>query len=308
MTQGARSTHLGRLWEDALLYASHVHGDQVRKGGGEVPYISHLLSVAALVLEDGGSEEEAVAALLPDAVEDQGGQRRLDDIAHRFGPRVAQIVAGCSEWIQQPGQSEGDKPSWCARKRAYLAHLREEESDESILRVAIADKVHNARSIVADLRTHGAEMARRFNADASDQVWYYRGLAEAFTGRGSPKMRAELGAAVSEMQQLFGQLPRRARVVGVDGAPYGWVTVALGEDCLARVERFKTFPEVLRAFREAEIVAVDIPVGLMPHGPRPPRLRGQDVPRGAGMERLCDGAAPGPPGTDVRGSPGTLTR
>ena len=270
MTPAAGSTtHLGRLWDDALVYATHLHGDQVRKGTDEVPYISHLLSVAALVLEDGGSEEEAVAGLLHDAVEDQGGQRRLDDITHRFGSRVGEIVAGCSEWIQGPDQTEDDKPSWCARKRAYLAHLRN-ETDESIVRVAFADKVHNARAIVADLRVHGGEMAKRFNASSSDQVWYYRGLVEAFGEKGTAKMRGELQASVTEMGSLFGEAPRRAPVVGVDGAPYGWVAVALDEDCLARVGRFRTFREVLDAFPDAEIVAVDIPVGLMANGPRPP--------------------------------------
>lgn len=217
----------------------------------------------------GGSEEEAVAALLHDAVEDAGGQRRLDDIAHRFGSRVASIVAGCSEWIQQPDQSDDDKPSWCIRKRESLEHLRE-ETDESTLRVALADKVHNARAIVADLRTHGPEMATRFNAGASDQIWYYQALAAAFAERTPTRLRRELQAAVAQMRELIGELPRRAVVVGVDGAPYGWVAVAVGEDCLATVARFRGFREVLDAFADAEIVAVDIPVGLAARGLRAP--------------------------------------
>lgn len=267
-------THLGRLWDDAVVYATHVHGDQVRKGA-EIPYISHVISVAALVLEDGGGEEEAVAALLHDAVEDAGGQRRLDDIAHRFGRRIADIVAGCSEWIKQPDESDDDKPSWCLRKRAYLDHLRE-ATDESILRVALADKVHNARAIVADLRARGPEMAKVFNAGASDQVWYYLALAAAFAERPGTKLRNELQVAVAEMPALFGEVPRRARVVGVDGAPYGWVAVALDEDCLASVARFRTFQDVLDEFADAEIVAVDIPIGLASRGRRSPDHAAKD--------------------------------
>ncbi len=258
----APPTHLGRLWDEAVLYVTQVHGDQVRKGGND-PYLSHLLSVAALVLEDGGNEIDSVAALLHDAVEDQGGQRRLDDIRHRFGDRVAQVVVGCSEWIQQPGQADSEKPDWCQRKSDYLTHLSVEH-DASILRVALADKVHNARSMVADLRTLGPAMAGRFNASPSDLLWYYRGLVDGFAQNGSPRLHKELAQNVDEMDRLFGPLLRRAPVLGVDGAPGGWVVVRLDDGCSAQVAVHKSFAQVLTSADGAEVVAVDIPIGLSP--------------------------------------------
>ena len=137
---------LGRRTQEALAYALVVHGAQVRKAL-PVPYVSHLLAVASIVLEDGGDETQAVAALLHDAAEDQGGEARLADIRHRFGPDVATIVAALSDsLVADPAQ----KAPWRARKDAYLRHLRLER-DERILRVALADKLHNARSIQTDL-------------------------------------------------------------------------------------------------------------------------------------------------------------
>src|SRR5688500_16203301 len=109
-------------YEAALEYATIAHAAQVRKGS-DTPYITHPCAVAEPVRQDGGTEAEAIAALLHDAVEDQGGRRRLDDIERRFGPRVADIVAGCSEWIQEPHQSSADKPSWRDPKRAALVHI-----------------------------------------------------------------------------------------------------------------------------------------------------------------------------------------
>jgi predicted RNase H-like nuclease len=255
---------LGEAYHAALEYATIIHAAQVRKGT-DTPYIEHPIAVAGLVLEHGGTETEAIAALLHDAVEDQGGRRRLDDIERRFGARVAEIVAGCSDWIQEPGQSEADEPSWCERKVAAIAHVRE-ETDESILRVSLADKVHNAGAIVADLGQQGPAMLTRFNAAPIDLLWYYRGLVNAFRERGLPALHRSLADAVGEIERHIGRVPDRRRVVGVDGAPYGWVAVALGDDCRARVESFENLRKLLAAFRDAEIVAVDIPIGLEPDG------------------------------------------
>ncbi len=253
---------LGEAYHAALEYATIIHAAQVRKGS-DTPYVEHPIAVAELVVEHGGTETEAIAALLHDAVEDQGGRRRLEDIEHRFGARVAEIVAGCSDWIQEPGQSEADEPSWCERKVAAIAHVRE-ETDESILRVSLADKVHNAGAIVADLGHQGPAMLTRFNAAPIDLLWCYRGLGGAFRERGLPALHSQLADKVREMERHIGKVAERRHVVGVDGAPGGWVSVALDDDCLARVEVQATFRQVVRASRGAEIVAVDIPIGLEP--------------------------------------------
>jgi (p)ppGpp synthase/HD superfamily hydrolase len=185
---------LGPRFEAALIYASAVHAHQRRKGG-EIPYVSHLLAVAAMVIEDaaaagGLSEDEVIAALLHDAAEDAGGEGRLRDIRARFGERVAQIVAGVSDTFETP------KPPWRARKEAYLAHL--EAADEGVLRVCLADKVHNARAIVADLRLHGEDLWGRFNPEA-DTVWYYRSVSEVLSRRLPGALAEELERIVVEM-------------------------------------------------------------------------------------------------------------
>ncbi len=166
-------TVLGERFESALTYALHVHGGHRRKGTS-IPYSAHLLSVAALVLEDGGSEDEAIAALLHDAVEDGGGKERLDDIRCRYGSDVAEIVAECSDTDVIP------KPPWRERKEEYIAHLA--TASDSAIRVSLADKVHNVRAIVRDYREIGEALWTRFDPD-SDQRWYYGALLEAFDAR-----------------------------------------------------------------------------------------------------------------------------
>ncbi len=156
-----------------------VHAHQRRKGTS-IPYVAHLLAVAGLVIEDGASsgelsEDEAIAGLLHDAAEDVGGEERLADIRVRFGERVAEIVAACSDTFETP------KPPWRERKEAYLAHLAV-ETDRGMLRVSLADKVHNCRAILADYRVLGDELWSRFNRDA-DTPWYYRRLSEVFGER-----------------------------------------------------------------------------------------------------------------------------
>src|SRR5438270_1390084 len=138
-----QATVLTDRFDRALLYATHVHGGQVRKGT-TTPYVAHLLAVSATVLEYGGDEDLAIAALLHDSVEDQGGKARLEDIRNRFGNRVAHVVAACSDSLADTAKGER-KAHWRERKKAYIAHLR--EADKDILRVSLADKVHNARAI-----------------------------------------------------------------------------------------------------------------------------------------------------------------
>ena len=179
----------------ALEYATRAHAEQMRKGS-EIPYLSHLLAVAALVLEDGGDEDEAIAALLHDVVEDQGGEERLADVEREFGPRVAAIVESCSDTLVTP------KPPWRDRKAAYVLHL--EEAEPSSVRVSLADKVHNVRTIVLDYRSLGDAVWERFDADA-DPVWYYRSLANVFARRTSSPLVAELEREVSELEALTGR-------------------------------------------------------------------------------------------------------
>lgn len=157
------------------------------------PYVSHLLAVAAIVLEHGGDEEQACAALLHDAIED-GGAAWEGVILQRFGPRVAGVVRACTDADVQP------KPPWRARKEAYLAHLEAEGPDA--LLISAADKLHNARAIVADLRTHGAGMFARFNAGQAGTLWYYGALAEVFARRLPGPLARDLTDAVAQMQRL----------------------------------------------------------------------------------------------------------
>jgi (p)ppGpp synthase/HD superfamily hydrolase len=186
-------TQLGGRFEQALLYATHVHGGHMRKGT-TIPYLAHLLAVAALVLEDDGDEDDAIAVLLHDAAEDQGGKERLDDISIRFGENVAGIVAACSDTFETP------KPPWRARKEAYLEHLESATGD--VLRVSLADKLHNIRAITFDYERLGDELWERFNPD-SDQLWYYGALAKLFARRRPSLHAKELSRYVAELQRAM---------------------------------------------------------------------------------------------------------
>ncbi len=147
--------------------------------GTSIPYIAHLLAVAATVLEYGGSEDMAIAALLHDAVEDQGGEPRLSDIRNRFGDRVADIVRSCSDTLVNLSSGQ-KKEGWRIRKTRYIDHLS--LVDQETLLVSLSDKVHNARSILRDLRKPeiGETIWDRFNNPKSDTLWYYREAANAF--------------------------------------------------------------------------------------------------------------------------------
>jgi (p)ppGpp synthase/HD superfamily hydrolase len=173
-----KATILTDRFDRALAYATHVHGGQVRKGTS-IPYVAHLLAVAATVLEYGGDEDLAIAALLHDSVEDQGGKARLEDIRNRFGERVARIVEACSDSLANTAGGER-KAHWQERKDAYIAHLK--TADEDILRVSLADKVHNARAILRDLRKPevGEKIWSRFSQPKERTLWYYRNLGDIF--------------------------------------------------------------------------------------------------------------------------------
>lgn len=178
-------------FERAVALARELHSDQMRKGS-QTPYVSHLLGVCSLVLDDGGDEDEAIAALLHDAVEDQGGQRTLRRIRQQFGERVANIVEACSDTDVIP------KPPWRARKEAYIAHLSDPELACGTLRVSLADKLHNARAILFDLRA-GDDVFARFSADRSQQGWYYSALVDAFAELTESPMVPELRRVVREL-------------------------------------------------------------------------------------------------------------
>ena len=178
-------------FDDALVLAAKLHRDQVRKGTG-IPYVSHLLGVAAIVLEHGGNEDEAIAALLHDAVEDQGGAPTLQEIRARFGDVVAAIVDGCTDTDVVP------KPAWRPRKEAYIAHMA--SASRSVRLVSAADKLHNARSILADYRRFGDAVWARFSGRKEGTLWYYRALVEALRAHGETPLLEELERVVSEIE------------------------------------------------------------------------------------------------------------
>jgi (p)ppGpp synthase/HD superfamily hydrolase len=165
---------LGDRLIQAVAYAVELHGGQARKATA-IPYVTHLFTVCALVLEDGGTEDEAIAALLHDGPEDQGGRQTLDEIRRRFGPDVAAMVDGLSDTMDDP------KQPWRERKAAYLARLRDEP--ESVLRVSLADKLHNLRTVAVDVELHGDELWSRFRAGREEQAWYNRSLLVIFEER-----------------------------------------------------------------------------------------------------------------------------
>lgn len=184
---------LTERFEAALVYAHQLHRHQTRKVN-RTPYIAHLLSVTALVLEDGGNEDEAIAALLHDAVEDQGGKATREEIKQRFGERVVAIVDGCTESDTIP------KPPWRDRKQRYLEQLR--QGSPSVRRVALADKLHNARTILLDYRQHGENLWSAFTADQEGVLWFYHSLLKLYHPTDSSPMVEELRRVVDQLEQL----------------------------------------------------------------------------------------------------------
>jgi (p)ppGpp synthase/HD superfamily hydrolase len=173
-----KPTILTTRYTDAVAYATAIHATQVRKGTS-VPYIAHLLGVSSLVLEAGGGEDEAIAGLLHDCVEDCGGMAREADVRARFGDRVADIVLGCSDSTDERWKAS---VGYWTRKRSYLDHLA--KADDATLLVSMADKVHNARAIATDLQRYGVDVLEKFNAPPRRIVAYYRGCAKIGKRRG----------------------------------------------------------------------------------------------------------------------------
>jgi hypothetical protein len=163
----------------AIDYAMAIHATQVRKGTA-VPYLAHLLGVASLVLEAEGDEDLAIAGLLHDAVEDCGGMPRLEDVRQRFGDRVARVILGCSDATDS---REKKQQEYWERKRSYLDHLRDAEPD--VLLVSLADKAHNARSIVTDIERHGVAILSKFNGAPQQILDYYSECLEIGRANGA---------------------------------------------------------------------------------------------------------------------------
>ena len=195
MSEQTSTPKLTGQFAKALVYAELKHHSQVRKGS-DIPYIGHLLTVAGLVINDGGTEAQAIAALLHDTVEDQGGPATLEEIKNNFGAEVARIVDDCSDTDQEP------KPPWLERKQAYINHLA--EVGEDTLLVSVADRLDNARSMLRDYRTHGPALWARFKRkNPQDHLWYYSELLNAFRVRGLDSwMVGELGRVVDELRRL----------------------------------------------------------------------------------------------------------
>lgn len=185
--------NLSARFEKALVYATRLHDGQHRKGK-PVPYLAHLLGTASIALEFGANEDEAIAALLHDAVEDQGGVATREQIRRRFGDAVAKIVDGCTDSDTIP------KPPWRARKEAYIAHLH--TASPSVRLVSAADKLHNARAILRDFRTLGEALWERFAGGKAGTLWYYRALVEAFREDSAMPLVEELDRVVTELERL----------------------------------------------------------------------------------------------------------
>ena len=183
----------GEKFERALVCASRLHKDQYRKGT-PTPYVTHLLAVAAIVGENGGTEDEVVAALLHDAPEDQGGEATLEDIRARFGVEVAKIVDGCTDTYRDP------KPPWRERKERYLAHLA--SASDSVRLVSSADKLHNARAVLSDYRLLGEDLWERFNGGKEGTLWYYRSFVDSLRKGDDGPIVEELDRVVTELESL----------------------------------------------------------------------------------------------------------
>ena len=179
-------------YDHALGFASCLHRTQTRKGTA-IPYISHLVAVSGIVLENGGDEDAAIGALLHDAAEDQGGQPTVDLIRQMYGDAVARIVHDCTDSWTEP------KPEWRPRKEAYIASL--DHKGKASLLVSLADKTHNARAILGDYRELGEALWARFSS-GRETLWYYEALAEAFVRLRPCRLAREFEATVAELTRV----------------------------------------------------------------------------------------------------------
>jgi (p)ppGpp synthase/HD superfamily hydrolase len=204
---------LGPRLQEAFRYAAEKHAGQTRKQTA-VPYLSHLMAVTSLVLEAGGDEDMAIAALLHDVVEDCGGMPRLREIRKLFGARVAKIVERCTD-------SFGDqKLEWMLRKKAYLREVK--RADRQSRLVSASDKLHNVRTILADYRQVGEAIWTRFSGKREGTLWYYRVLSDEFQRRGANRISRELALAVAELERITG----KKRVVKTTGSAKKKATVS----------------------------------------------------------------------------------
>ncbi len=190
-----RAQRLGPRFLRAFLFAEEKHAGQTRKAS-TIPYIAHLMGVASLVLEAGGDEDLAIAALLHDVVEDCGGAPMLKEVRRRFGARVATVVDGCTDADTYP------KPPWRERKENYIRHLRKADADTRL--VSAADKLNNVRSILADYREIDESVWSRFNGGREGTLWYYRTLRDEFLRHRPNRITRELELAVNDLESLAG--------------------------------------------------------------------------------------------------------
>lgn len=195
MPEHTTTPKLSERFDEALTYAAGLHRTQTRKGG-DIPYLGHLLSVVSLIIEGGGTETQAIAGLLHDAVEDQGGAPVLAEIRDEFGDDVATIVDECSDTDVVP------KPPWKQRKQDYVDHLR--DASEATILVSLADKLDNARAILRDYRIDGDELWQRFSVhDPQEHLWYYRSLLAVYQDRNTTWLVAELERVLGELEALL---------------------------------------------------------------------------------------------------------
>lgn len=195
---------VGKRFREALVWAAELHEEQRRKGGN-VPYVAHLLGVAAIVLEHGGDEDQAIGALLHDALEDQAHRMSPNEIRARFGEQVERIVEACTDGDPQE-QRDRDHARWIARKEKYIAEVATKPVEA--LLVSMADKLHNARAILEDYREIGEALWPRFTTGRDGTLWYYRSLLAAFKPRAGNRLWHELDRTVAEIERLAGQSSR----------------------------------------------------------------------------------------------------
>ena len=211
ITKKLRPPRLGPRLQRAFQYAAEKHEGQTRKQTA-VPYLSHLMAVASLVLEAGGDEDMAIAALLHDVVEDCGGMPRLREIRKQFGARVAKIVEGCTDSFTD------EKAPWVERKKYYLHEVK--DADRETRLVSASDKLHNVRTIISDYRKDGEKIWARFNGKKAGTLWYYRALSDEYGRRGASRITRELEIAVRELERLVrggsqaGRKSRSTRSIG----------------------------------------------------------------------------------------------
>ena len=198
-TRGKHGVKLGPRFLRAINFAAEKHAGQTRKAS-TIPYIAHLMGVASLVLEFGGDEDVAIAALLHDVVEDCGGAPMLKEVQRRFGSRVAKMVDGCTDSDVYP------KPPWRERKEAYIRHLKSADADTRL--VSASDKLNNVRSILSDYREVGESIWERFNGGREGTLWYYRALLQEFLRRKPSRLIRELELAIRELEATATQASR----------------------------------------------------------------------------------------------------